>query len=582
MISRWQKLMVSVLAVAVLLTGVVLGDIKTYKDIWLLGDEKSVIWYNGAYSWGEKASSSMAGSYVIIKPPNIGSTGQQLTTTVSGNTSTWSWEAAGGVGGIGDIDDVGDAASGSVFTADGLGNSLWFEGSTADGIETILTVVDPTASDKTVTLPNATGYVVLDGTVCTDIEGTGLSIGGTTLNWSAVVDSIALTTHTTGNYANGDGEAGNALTGDTATAFFSAGTIEHEYGGLEADVSGYVNGLYGMAAGATADIDTIAEVETAIGGSTNILIETEIDASAELIALMDDETGTGALVFATSPTLVTPVLGTIASGVGTALTALNGENIQDDTIDDDSIDFGDVTGADLDLSDCGSITSTGTVTVDHIAEATASHDVVFDNDVEINASGDTPLHIKSDQALFLTFESTAVAGSVGFILSQGVGENNFSWGVQARPSGKYRIKDEKAGLTRYEIDTDGHHDFQAGNLTSTGDLFVANATTTGQILASNGTAGAPGISLGLLNTGMYRVIAGHTLGLSTLGVGRFTINSAGADFTVPVDITGTINTTSDDNWDLNDYTAAGDYAAAGYVTVTINDVEVRLLAYLAP
>lgn len=68
------------------------------------------------------------------------------------------------------------------------------------------------------------------------------------------------------------------------------------------------------------------------------------------------------LVFSTSPTLVTPALGTIASGVGTALTALNGENIQDDTIDDDSIDFSDVTGADLTLTDCGAITSSGTIT----------------------------------------------------------------------------------------------------------------------------------------------------------------------------------------------------------------------------
>jgi len=74
-----------------------------------------------------------------------------------------------------------------------------------------------------------------------------------------------------------------------------------------------------------------------------------IDTSAELLAILTDETGTGFLCFATSPTLVTPILGTITSGVGTALTALNGENIQDDTIDDDSIDFADVTFADFDF-----------------------------------------------------------------------------------------------------------------------------------------------------------------------------------------------------------------------------------------
>ena len=44
--------------------------------------------------------------------------------------------------------------------------------------------------------------------------------------------------------------------------------------------------------------------------------------SANLISAVTDETGTGALVFATSPTLVTPILGTPTSGVATNLTGL--------------------------------------------------------------------------------------------------------------------------------------------------------------------------------------------------------------------------------------------------------------------
>jgi hypothetical protein len=43
--------------------------------------------------------------------------------------------------------------------------------------------------------------------------------------------------------------------------------------------------------------------------------------SANLISAVTDETGTGALVFATSPTLVTPALGTPASGNLTNATA---------------------------------------------------------------------------------------------------------------------------------------------------------------------------------------------------------------------------------------------------------------------
>lgn len=56
------------------------------------------------------------------------------------------------------------------------------------------------------------------------------------ISWSsgtASVDanSVALTTDTTGNYAAGDAEAGNALTGDSATSFFSSGVLELGIGG---------------------------------------------------------------------------------------------------------------------------------------------------------------------------------------------------------------------------------------------------------------------------------------------------------------------------------------------------------------
>lgn len=50
-----------------------------------------------------------------------------------------------------------------------------------------------------------------------------------------------------------------------------------------------------------AEWDTEAEVQT-VWGSVNVLLETEIDGSSEMLSLMDDETGTGTMVFNTSPT----------------------------------------------------------------------------------------------------------------------------------------------------------------------------------------------------------------------------------------------------------------------------------------
>ncbi len=52
-------------------------------------------------------------------------------------------------------------SSTTTLTNKTIGNTgLFFEGSTDDGFETLLTVVDPTA-DRTITLPNATGTVCL-------------------------------------------------------------------------------------------------------------------------------------------------------------------------------------------------------------------------------------------------------------------------------------------------------------------------------------------------------------------------------------------------------------------------------------
>lgn len=64
-------------------------------------------------------------------------------------------------------------------------------------------------------------------------------------------------------------------------------------------------------------------VSTGITGlGANVAAFLATPSSANLIAAVTNETGTGALVFATSPTLVTPALGTPASGVLTSCTGL--------------------------------------------------------------------------------------------------------------------------------------------------------------------------------------------------------------------------------------------------------------------
>lgn len=59
-----------------------------------------------------------------------------------------------------------------------------------------------------------------------------------------------------------------------------------------------------------------------LGLVANPLSQFAATTSAQLAGVISDETGSGALVFATSPTLVTPALGTPASGVMTNVTGL--------------------------------------------------------------------------------------------------------------------------------------------------------------------------------------------------------------------------------------------------------------------
>jgi len=75
----------------------------------------------------------------------------------------------------------------------------------------------------------------------------------------------------------------------------------------------------------TLEAGTLYRANQAITASAFLLSEWDIVTpkdSAELASILSDETGSGAAVFATSPTLVTPALGTPASGVATNITGL--------------------------------------------------------------------------------------------------------------------------------------------------------------------------------------------------------------------------------------------------------------------
>jgi hypothetical protein len=84
-------------------------------------------------------------------------------------------------------------------------------------------------------------------------------------------------------------------------------SVQFVYDGTTWEVYAQIGGNGGTAV-------TLDGVQTLTNKTINLTSNTLVATSAQLATAVTDETGSGALVFATSPTLVTPVLGTPSSG----------------------------------------------------------------------------------------------------------------------------------------------------------------------------------------------------------------------------------------------------------------------------
>jgi len=285
----------------------------------------------GGYTGAAAPISATGNNYVVLSDgqanvrAHFDSTGVMTVPTYTAGVSVFS---SAGV-----VSSVAPSTTGNVLTSNG---TTWVSSPAGSGSGTV-TSVGFTGGIITVATPTTTPAFTVAGT------SGGIPYFSSASTWatSAVLAANALVVGGGAGVAPATVTTGTGALTALGIAVGSAGAFVTNGGALGTPSSGVATNLTGTASGLTAgNVTTNANLTgsvTSVGNATTVVTNANLTGmvtsvgnaavlgsftSANLATALTDETGSGAAVFATSPTLVTPVLGTPSSGTLTSCTSL--------------------------------------------------------------------------------------------------------------------------------------------------------------------------------------------------------------------------------------------------------------------